>query len=214
VPVKSEIPEYLAPKYIPSARFTLALEFATALHGRQQRKRTGVPYVAHLLDVCSIVMQADGDEEQAIAALLHDAPEDQGGLETLHMIRRLFGKRVSTIVKDCTDSYDGEEDGLCWRERKQAHVTHFREHGLAESCLVYAADKLANSRSMLRDLRRYGSDVWQLFSGGREDTLWYLESLSQTFRERVREDAGRLAPGNTLEVLDELNRAIAEMKTY
>lgn len=208
------IPEFLAPKYIPSARFSLALEFATALHARQQRKRTGVPYVAHLLDVCSIVMQADGDEEQAIAALLHDAPEDQGGYETLHMIRRLFGKRVSTIVKDCTDSYDGHDDQLHWRERKEAHVTHFREYALPESCLVYAADKLANSRSMLRDLRRYGSDVWQLFSGGREGTLWYLEALSQVFRQRICSGTTTMAPGNTSEVLDELDRAIAEMKTY
>ncbi|MHB1022484.1 MAG: HD domain-containing protein [Acidobacteriaceae bacterium] len=214
MPPTPKIPEFLAPKYIPSARFSLALELATALHARQQRKRTGVPYVAHLLDVCSIVMQADGDEEQAIAALLHDAPEDQGGYETLHMIRRLFGKRVSTIVKDCTDSYDGHDDQLHWRERKAVHVTHFREHALSESCLVYAADKLANSRSMLRDLRRYGSDVWQLFSGGREGTLWYLEAMSQTFRERVGDTAMTRVPGNVTEVLDELDRSIAEMKSY
>jgi len=160
-------------------RFKEALDYALELHGDQQRKGSDTPYVAHLLAVASLVLEDGGDEEQAIAALLHDAPEDQGGLETLAAIRQRFGDRVADIVHGCTDTYDTPKPP--WRRRKERYLEHLRSAS-EEVRRVSLADKLHNGRSILTDLLRSGDDVWVRFNGGKDGTLWYYRSLLQVFR--------------------------------
>ncbi|AMA09553.1 HD domain-containing protein [Picosynechococcus sp. PCC 73109] len=162
-----------------SDRFSEALVFAEKLHRQQVRKGSGVPYVAHLLGVASLVLEAGGDEDEAIAALLHDAIEDQGGWETRTLICEKFGERVATIVEGCSDSFDGEKKRP-WRERKEAYLQHLRTAS-ASVHLVAMADKLYNAQSILRDYQRIGEALWPRFKGKKEGTLWYYNSLLKIF---------------------------------
>jgi len=160
-------------------RFEEALNLATRLHANQTRKGTQTPYIAHLLSVSALVLEAGADEDTAIAALLHDAVEDQGGLETLAEIRNRFGERVARIVDECSDAYNIPKPP--WRERKEAYIAHLAEVS-PEARLVSLADKLHNARSILRDLRQIGNRVWEKFNGGKEGTLWYYRALVETLR--------------------------------
>ncbi|ANV87717.1 HD domain-containing protein [Picosynechococcus sp. PCC 7117] len=162
-----------------SDRFSEALVFAEKLHRQQVRKGSGVPYVAHLLGVASLVLEAGGDEDEAIAALLHDAIEDQGGWETRALICEKFGERVATIVEGCSDSFDGEKKKP-WRERKEAYLQHLQTAS-ASMHLVAMADKLYNAQSILRDYQRIGEALWPRFKGEKEGTLWYYNSLLKIF---------------------------------
>src|SRR6516225_1975373 len=127
-------------------RFNLAFELASGLHHTQTRKGTPVPYIGHLMAVCALVLEAGGDEDQAIAALLHDAVEDQGGLPTLETIRRLFGQRVADTVEACSDSTSSDpKDKLPWRQRKESYLQHLPT-ATPDVVLVSAADKLHNAR--------------------------------------------------------------------
>ena len=163
-----------------TARFEEALVYATRLHNSQSRKGTDIPYVAHLLAVTALVIEWGGDEEMAIAALLHDAVEDQGGRQTLAEIRRLFGERVARIVDGCTDSYIQPKPP--WRKRKEAYIAKLREEP-QDVRIVSLADKVHNARSILTDLRRNGISAFDRFNGGREGTLWYYRSLVETFTQ-------------------------------
>jgi (p)ppGpp synthase/HD superfamily hydrolase len=165
---------------ILTERFEDALGFAAHLHARQKRKGTPVPYVAHLLSVTSLVLENGGDEDQAIAALLHDAVEDQGGLPILQEIRDRFGERVARIVEGCSDSYGHPKPP--WRKRKESYLHHLRQVD-ADVRLVSLADKLHNARSILRDLRQDGPQSLSRFNGGRAGTLWYYHSLVNIFLE-------------------------------
>jgi len=164
-----------------STRFSEALELAFSLHRTQRRKGSGVPYFAHLLAVSGLVMEADGEEEVAIAALLHDAVEDQGGLETLDVIRERFGDRVAEIVLACSDTTEAEKPP--WRQRKERYLAHL-EHAPDDVLLVSCADKLHNARSILADHRVVGPDIWERFKPSREQTLWYYRSLVEIFSRR------------------------------
>ena len=154
-----------------SARFQEALSYAVGLHAEQRRKLSGEPYVAHLLAVAALVMEHGGNEEEAIAALLHDAVEDQGGLATREEIRRRFGDAVAAIVDGCTDTTETPKPP--WRRRKEAYIARLRDASTSVR-LVAAADKLHNARSILREYRRLGESLWGHFHGGREGTLWYF----------------------------------------
>jgi (p)ppGpp synthase/HD superfamily hydrolase len=165
---------------ILTQRFEEALRFAAHLHARQKRKGTPVPYVAHLLSVTSLVLENGGDEDQAIAALLHDAVEDQGGLPTLQEIRQRFGERVARIVDGCSDSYGHPKPP--WRKRKEDYLDHLRQAD-ADIRLVSLADKLHNARSIVRDLRLAGPQSLSRFNGGKSGTLWYYHNLVKIFQE-------------------------------
>jgi (p)ppGpp synthase/HD superfamily hydrolase len=156
-------------------KFDDALLLAADLHREQTRKGTGVPYVTHLLAVAAIVGESGGTEEEVIAALLHDAPEDAGGEARLEEIRVRFGKTVAGIVAGCSDTY--EDPKPPWRERKEAYVAHLA--GASPSVrLVTAADKLHNVRSVLADYRALGEVLWDRFNGGRDGTLWYYRAVA------------------------------------
>jgi (p)ppGpp synthase/HD superfamily hydrolase len=183
---------------ILSSRFDDALAFAVDLHREQPRKGTGVPYVSHLLSVAALVLEHGGTEDQAIAALLHDAVEDQGGRPTAERIRERFGDLVAEIVDGCTDTDVSPKPP--WRLRKEAYVARVRNEP-AHVRLVSAADKLHNARTMVTDLRIHGPALWERFNAGRDETLWYLESLVAAFRE-----------AGTTPIVEELARTVAELR--
>lgn len=162
-----------------SVRFQQALAWAAELHAEQVRKGTNVPYIAHLLAVTSLVLEHGGNEDEAIAALLHDAVEDQGGESTLREIERRFGPDVAHIVLGCTDAMSVPKPP--WRARKEAYLAHLTQAS-ASVRLVSAADKLHNARTILADYRRVGEAVWDRFEGGRQGTLWYYRALVHTLR--------------------------------
>jgi (p)ppGpp synthase/HD superfamily hydrolase len=159
-----------------------ALVYATQLHRTQSRKGSNVPYIAHLLSVSSRVLSAGGSEVKAIAGLLHDAAEDQGGQATLDEIRRRFGDGVAEIVADCTDSWvDPKPD---WRPRKEAYLAKLPQRPVS-SLLVSLADKVDNAEAIARDLDDVGEAVWQRFTGKRDGTIWYYRTLSSIFDQAM-----------------------------
>ena len=171
-----------------SERFEAALIYATRLHAHQKRNGTAIPYVSHLLAVASLVMEAGGSEDEAIAALLHDGPEDQGGLATLEDIRDRFGAAVGEIVAACSDTF--AENKPPWQQRKRAYLAHLP--GASRSAkLVSCADKLHNARSILADYRQYGDALWERFNAGSEDVLWYYAELARIFAEHGPEQLAR-----------------------
>jgi (p)ppGpp synthase/HD superfamily hydrolase len=181
-----------------TARFEEALVYAARLHAGQVRKGTNIPYIAHLLAVAGIALEHGATEDEAIAALLHDAAEDQGGQATLEEIRKRFGDAVAEIVAGCTDSWKIPRPR--WRKRKEAYLAHLPE--ASESVrLVSAADKLHNARSILADYRELGESLWGRFRGGRQGTLWYYRSLVETLRG--------VGPPRLVE---ELDRVVSELE--
>jgi len=163
-------------------RFRRAILFAAEKHAGQARKASTIPYIAHLMGVTSLVLEAGGDEDLAIAALLHDVVEDCGGAPMLKEIRRRFGARVAHVVDGCTDAFTLPKPP--WRERKESYLRHLK-HADADTRLVSAADKLNNVRSILSDYRQIGEFVWERFNGGREGTLWYYRTLRDEFLRRA-----------------------------
>lgn len=154
--------------------------WACQLHAEQRRKGTGVPYVAHLLAVASIALEHGANEDEAIAALLHDAVEDQGGIVIADEIRRRYGDAVANIVLGCTDAEVLPKPP--WRERKEAYIAHLAS-APPSVLLVSASDKLHNARSTLSDYRTQGEELWSRFRGGREGTLWYYRAIAGAFIE-------------------------------
>jgi (p)ppGpp synthase/HD superfamily hydrolase len=172
VPGKRKKVEKLGP------RFLSAFVFAAEKHAGQGRKASTIPYIAHLMGVASLVLEAGGDEDLAIAALLHDVVEDCGGAPMLKEVRRRFGKRVANIVDGCTDADTNPKPA--WRERKESYIRHLKKAD-PDTRLVSAADKLHNVRSILTDYRDAGESIWARFNGGREGTLWYYRALLDEF---------------------------------
>jgi (p)ppGpp synthase/HD superfamily hydrolase len=201
-----------------SARFEDAVSYAAQAHADQVRKGSGVPYVAHLLGVAALVLGDRGGEDEAIAALLHDAVEDQGGPTRLEDIRGRFGERVAQIVEGCSDSIREEgEPKADWWERKCAHLDHLAhvDGDLAAPLLrVSMADKLSNLRATVRDAGLDGDGFWKVFKHGAASQLWYYGRMNDIFRARC--------PGSTMlpeleallaqlaEVVPEADRALAE----
>jgi (p)ppGpp synthase/HD superfamily hydrolase len=159
-------------------KFLKAFLFAAEKHKGQVRKASTTPYLAHLMGVTSLVLEYGGDEDMAIAALLHDVVEDCGGAPMLKEVKRRFGTRVAKIVEGCTDSYGDPKPP--WRERKENYLMHLKGAD-AETRLVSAADKLNNVRSIISDYREVGESIWDRFNGRREGTLWYYRALEQEF---------------------------------
>jgi (p)ppGpp synthase/HD superfamily hydrolase len=179
-------------------RLQRAFRYAAEKHSGQTRKQTAVPYLSHLMAVASLVLEAGGDEDMGIAALLHDVVEDSGGMPRLREVRRQFGMRVAKIVEGCTDSFG--EPKPEWMERKKDYLREVK-HADAETRLVSAADKLHNVRTILVDYRQDGESVWKRFSGKKEGTLWYYRALSDEYQRR-----------NPNRITRELEIAVAELE--
>ncbi len=179
-------------------KFERALLYAARVHRDQYRKGTSTPYVTHLLAVAALVGENGGTEDEVVAALLHDAPEDQGGETTLEDIRARFGDEVAQLVDGCTDTY--EDPKPPWRERKERYLAHLA-NAPSSVCLVSSADKLHNARAVLSDYRLLGEDLWERFNGGKEGTLWYYRAISDVL---TTEDDSPL--------VEELDRVVAELE--
>lgn len=182
-----------------SERFEEALVYATRLHCNQTRKKTGVPYIAHILGVTAIAMEYGANETEAIGALLHDTVEDCGGAERLRDIREKFGDEVAHIVDGCTDTDQTPKPP--WLERKKAYIAHLKDSD-SGTRLVSASDKLHNTRAILAELRRHGQSVFEKFAGKKEGTLWYYRTLVTAFREF----------GDHQDLIDELDRVVTEIE--
>ena len=166
-----------------SGRLDEAFLLAHDLHRTQHRKGATVPYVVHLMNVAAIVGDYGGDEDQVIAALLHDSVEDQGGYETLELIRDRFGSVVAELVDACTDAWVHPKPP--WRERKDAFIERTRR-ATPDQRLIIAADKLHNIRSMIRDHRSVGEALWDRFTMEKAETLWYHEAITEALEEGWR----------------------------
>lgn len=184
-----------------SERFTQAVDYAREAHASQTRKGTSIPYLAHLLGVASLVLDHGGDEDQAIAALLHDTVEDQGAHHEA-LIRHQFGDRVADIVMACTDGTQEDKAHATtaeakrddWLRRKQHYLAHLAEAS-DDALLVSGCDKLHNARAIVTDLLdpSVGSAVFDRFTGKRDGTLWYYRELARVFAERKAPGAATLA---------------------
>jgi (p)ppGpp synthase/HD superfamily hydrolase len=181
-----------------SLRYSFALAYAAEAHAQQTRKGTDIPYISHLLAVSGLVLEHGGTEDEAIAALLHDAVEDQGGLERLAEIREKFGETVANIVAGCTDDPSGEKAE--WRSRKERYIAHLPDAD-PSVLLVSCSDKTHNARAIVSDLRALGDALFERFRAGKEGTLWYYRSLADVF---LRCGPARLA--------EELDRVVREMR--
>lgn len=182
-----------------SRRFDDAVGFVLEKHRHQLRKGTEIPYVSHLLAVAAIVLEYGGTEDEAIAAVLHDVVEDQGGRPVLEQIRAEFGAPVADTVEGCTDAETNPRPR--WRERKERYLEH-RPGASASVHLVAAADKLHNLRAIIRDYRRIGEGVWSRFNSGRDGILWYHHSVLEQLKLADRAPSG---------LLDELESAVREL---
>jgi (p)ppGpp synthase/HD superfamily hydrolase len=179
-----------------SPRFSEALGLAEQVHAGDVRKGTAVPYIAHLLSVCSLILADGGDEDEAIAGLLHDTLEDHPERVSRLELNRRFGSRVLSLIEGCTDTPPDYSGGPKppWRERKLAYLCHLGS-APPEDLRVALADKLDNIRSVVADYRDQGDGLWSRFNAGRDDQLWFYRALAETFRQRR-------PPGRLLEQLE------------
>jgi len=181
-----------------SPQFERALTYATRIHGGQLRKKTRIPYIAHILGVAAIAMEYGANETEAIAALLHDAVEDCGGAKRLRDIERKFGTDVARIVEGCTDT--DKKPKPPWLERKKAYLAHVRYASMPTK-LVSASDKLHNVRAILMDYRKEGERLWSRFNSGKQGALWYYRALVNALS------------GQRIESLvQELNRTLTQLE--
>ena len=182
-----------------SEKFEEALIYATRVHVNQMRKKTRIPFVAHILGVTAIALEYGANETEAIAALLHDTVEDCGGAERLRDIREKFGDDVARIVDGCTDTYETPKPP--WLERKRSYIEHLKDSD-SSTRLVSASDKLHNTRAILAELRRHGLEVFNRFAGKKDGTLWYYRTLVTAFRQH----------GDHADLIDELDRVVSEIE--
>jgi len=185
---------------IVTERFIEALAVAARLHRDQLRKGTQIPYETHLLGTCSIALEFGANEDQAIAALLHDVIEDVEPPEFARAEVARFGPEVVRLVEGCTDSVAGSKGP--WQARKEEYLAHLHEADAA-ILLVSASDKLHNARAIVTDLHRYGSAVWERFHAEREDKLWYYRALVDAFRAN---------PAHNTDLVEELDVTVTEME--
>lgn len=179
-------------------KFDQALVYANSIHRQQIRKGTDIPYMSHLMSVAALTLEHGGDEDQAIAALLHDAAEDCGGQERLNDIRDKFGDDVADMVADCTDSWTDPKPE--WRIRKEAYIASIATKP-ERSLLVTLADKTHNARAIISDLNDVGAELWNRFSAERHEIIWYYEALASALEERIN-----------IQLVGELKRCTALMR--
>ena len=182
---------------VSAERYGKALAYAAEKHAGQTRKGSRIPYISHPMAVASLVLEYGGREDEVIAALLHDVAEDCGGQEALDEIRQKFGMGVAAIVEGCSDTLESPKPK--WRPRKEAYVANLQTAHRSVR-LVSAADKLHNARSILRDYRSEGENVWKRFSAPKEDVLWYYSAVTRALEARG------LSP-----LVEELDRTVGEI---
>jgi len=192
------------PHVLLTEKYSEAVLYAATLHRGQTRKGNDIAYMSHLLGVSSLVLEARGDEDQAIAALLHDAAEDQGGQPTLDIIEGKFGERVAGIVRSCSDSLaEKPSEKASWLVRKTEHIAKLTVAN-DDVIIVAMADKVHNARAIVSDLSIHGSKTWKKFNASREQILWYYTSNLLVAQERKA----------SIFLVDALDRALGEMRGF
>jgi (p)ppGpp synthase/HD superfamily hydrolase len=189
-----------------TGRFAAAFALAWAVHGNQWRKKTGIPYMAHVMSVAALALENGADEDVAMAALLHDTVEDsEDGEATYNVIQEQFGDRVAGIVLACSDAIaEPGKPKPDWRERKETYLGHLNDDADADVLLVSACDKVHNARSILTDLGTDGDLVWQRFTvTDPRAQLWYYTTVAEILQRRL--------PGP---LTDELGRIVREIAAY
>lgn len=201
---KEDLRIFAAPRVVLTSRFLDAMNYANAQHAGQTRKATNIAYISHPFGVAGLIIEARGDEDQAIGGLLHDVAEDCGGEDRLREIKKNFGARVEAIVRGCSDSLGAkEEEKAPWRVRKEEHIE--RLYGADDDILlVTAADKTHNARAIVTDLDLIGSALWERFNATSQDILWYYESVYDVLKMR----------GVTSILLSPLSASINAMKRH
>lgn len=200
------VPEQTTPPRPLTGRFAAAFALAWAVHGSQWRKKTGIPYMAHVMSVAALALENGADEDVAIAALLHDTVEDsEDGEATYDVIQEQFGDRVARIVLACSDAVaEPGKPKPDWRERKEAYLRHLNDDADADVLLVSACDKVHNARSILTDLGTEGDVVWQRFTvSDPRAQLWYYTTVAEILQRRL--------PGP---LTDELGSIVEEIAAY
>ena len=193
------------PHTVLTRRFAEAVAYASALHANQARKATTIPYISHLLGVSSLILEAGGDEDMAIAGLLHDGPEDQGGEKVLDEIRERFGDRVARIVEGCTDSLaEDPEEKEPWRKRKEDYLAHLKEVD-DDALAVSLADKLHNARAIVSDLMITGPSTWDRFNASPEEIVWYY---GQVLTTAINRDAAEFLRANLRCAVHEMTQVV------
>ena len=182
-------------------RFEEALVFAAQKHQHQTRKGTTIPYIAHLMQVSGIALENGANEDEAIAALLHDVIEDQDVTE--EELTRRFGLEVAAIVAGCSDS--ASTDKAPWKQRKEAYIAHVLTASPSVR-LVSSCDKLHNARAILADYQELGDGLWSRFNASPSDILWYYQSLVHAFQQ-AQEQQGE-PPSR---VVAQLDRVVTEL---
>lgn len=182
-----------------SRRFVEALEFANEAHGDQARKGTNIPYISHLLIVAGIVLEHGGDEDEAIAALLHDTVEDCGGRTVMEKIRQRFGEKIAGLVDGCTETDIRPKPP--WKERKECYIAKIKNSNPSVR-LISCADKIHNAQSILYDYRSAGEKVWDRFNSDKKETLWFYRSLVKVYRES----------GDARPIFNEIERVVNELE--
>ncbi len=185
-----------------SSRFVDALAFAFEVHREQTKKGTSIPYISHLLEVSGTVLTYGGDEDEAIAALLHDTVEDHSDAVSFALLAERFGARVAAIVESCSDTSVSPKPP--WKLRKERYIEHL--HNADESVvIVSAADKLSNARAVMKDFRKHGDEVWARFNAGKPEQLWYYRTVTEALTRRA--EGTRVQP-----LVEELNRAVKKLE--
>lgn len=193
------------PAVVLGTRFQEALAYAVEVHRHQGRKGSNVPFLGHVLGTCRNAIMYGADEDEAIAALLHDAAEDQGGLKRLEDIRKRFGDRVADIVAACSDTF--EEPKPAWEPRKEAYLARLR-HEPDPVLLVAASDKLDNVQATLADYLDEGDALWGRFTRGKEKKLWFYKEAVEAMRQAQRQ---RGFPDGLRRLVDDLERTTREL---
>lgn len=186
--------------WLMSGRFVDALEAAAVMFAGKKKKGSDIPYISHLLGTCAIALEHGANEDEAIAALLHDTIEDIKPVAEARAAVGRFGPEVLRIVEACSDSDTHPKPP--WRERKERTIAHLA--GADRSVLlVSASDKLHNARAIVGDLRMIGAKVWERFNAPREEQLWYYRALVTAFRAN---------PAHHPALVAELDRTVTEME--
>lgn len=163
-------------------RFSEALEYATTLHSKQIRKGSDTPFITHLLSVSALILEDGGSEDEAIAGLLHDAVEDQGGLIRLEEIKVKFGDNVAGIILECSESHTHPKPP--WKDRKMASIR--KMNNVSDSAIrVILADKIHNARSIIHEYHKHGEKFWDSFKAGKEGTVWYYKEILSVLQKRT-----------------------------
>ena len=164
-------------------KYLEAYTYSYKLHKKQMRKGSNIPYFTHLSSVSNLIIENNGTTTQAIAGLLHDAVEDQGGAKTLAIIKKKFGPKVAKIVDQCSDTTI--EPKPPWKERKIKYIQNIKNK-TQDTLLVSLCDKYHNASCILSDYQKVGERMWDRFTASKQETFWYYESLYKEFKKYLK----------------------------